>query len=66
MLIQFELMTFRFVYGRTSNSSISLISGFLDVSLAPEKNLLFIFGDSRTPKTNQEISKCGESIFYIC
>ena len=43
ILLQFELVTFRFRYGRNRKPAISMISRFSDVSLSPEANYFYLW-----------------------
>ena len=46
ILLQFGLVTFRFVYGRDRKPIVSMISGFLDVSLSPNQYFLWRHQDT--------------------
>ena len=41
--VQFEPMTFRFAYGRTLKPLTFMISGFLDVSMSPKTNMIYLW-----------------------
>ena len=58
ILLQFELVTFRFACGRTLKPLISMILGFSDVSLNP-KAIIFIVGPPDTSK-NPKIPKSSK------
>ena len=51
ILLQFELMTFRFALGRTLKPLISMISGFSDASPSPKTNLIYL-GRPQDPSNN--------------
>ena len=42
ILLQFELIPFRFAYGRTPKPIISMISGFLNVSFLPKTIYFYV------------------------
>ena len=43
ILLQFELITFRFGYMITLNILMFMISGLLDVSLSPNTNIIYLW-----------------------
>ena len=63
ILLQFELITFRFAYGRSQNSSCLWFLDFWTCPFFP-KPIIFIFGDTRTPKTKQEIPTYFRKILF--
>ena len=55
VLLRFGIIKSRFAYGRDNNSSFLWFRDFWTRHQAP-KPTMFIFGDTRTPQTNQEKS----------
>ena len=55
ILLQFELISVRFAYGRTRKPLISMISGFSDVSLSPKTIYLHLLRDQK-PQNNSRKS----------
>ena len=65
ILLHFELVTFRFAYGRTLNLLISLISGFFDVSLSPETNIVHFLRHQNTSNNSRQFpTHSSEYIFW--
>ena len=64
ILLQFELITFRFAHGRTLKPLIPMISEFLDVSLRPQTNYVF-FGDLKIPQKVQQKNKSFSNNMFI-
>ena len=64
ILLQFELITFRFAYGRTLKPLIVMMLGFSDVSLSPQTNIIYLLRpqESSIDQENQIIFKIY--IFY--
>ena len=55
ILLQSELVTFRFAYGRTFKPFISMILGLSSVSLSPKTNSMYLLrhhGSLKNPRNN--------------
>ena len=53
ILLQFELITFRIVYWKTLKPIISMVSGFLNVSLSPQTIYFYLWRDQDPPNNSR-------------
>ena len=64
ILLQFELVTFRFAYMRSLKPFISMISGLLDVSLSPKTIYCFLWRYQNPHNTSRKFKLIPKSYFY--
>ena len=57
ILLQFELISFRFVYMRTLKTLIPMISGLSNVTLSPKTYIIYVWRHQDTPNNPREIQK---------